>query len=630
MSLTIVVTNAGRAALVNAANTGTAPVTIASCGISATAVVPGAGATALPGEIKRISTLSGDVVADDTIHLIVRDAGADVFTLRSFALYLADGTLFAIYGQAAVILEKSAQSQMLLALDVRFADVAASSLTFGNTNFLNPPATTEQIGVVELATAAELLAGIDTERVPASKTIKDAVFAWLDARFGANNSGIWHPANDGAGSGLDADLLDGQQGSYYSNIPARLGFTPANKAGETFTGLVSAPTFNLTGISNFGIFSSGGNPIINFDVNDYEYFDRGGNSYQWVIGGVARGSLGSDGYWNGAGFRAGGNSAWHAGNDGAGSGLDADMVDGRHASDFMILAGDETVSGRKTLKANRTGNFGMSTGTGGLGEVEVQGNGVGAAMMTFHRPGSFAAYFGLDMDNAWRVGGWSMGAQTFRLWHEGNDGSGSGLDADLLDGQDSSFFTNIPARLGYEPARRSGDVFYGDITTYRTGATNTGVIFLGSGTGKYLYFDGGSYQMPGAEMFLNSGRVWHSNNDGSGSGLDADLLDGYHASSFDPIVAINLSSNGYIAFASGRKETWGTLTIGQDQYATYNLPVGHSSWVHPTFGLSSQGGNTQIQQNTGITSINGAPPSSITFWNADDRVVTIWVRTIGV
>ncbi len=26
---------------------------------------------------------------------------------------------------------------------------------------------------------------------------------------------IWHAANDGATSGLDADLLDGQQGSYY-------------------------------------------------------------------------------------------------------------------------------------------------------------------------------------------------------------------------------------------------------------------------------------------------------------------------------------------------------------------------------------------------------------------------------
>lgn len=44
---------------------------------------------------------------------------------------------------------------------------------------------------------------------------------------------------DGAGSNLDADLLDGQQGSYYTNIVARLGYTPANKAGDTFTGAVT-------------------------------------------------------------------------------------------------------------------------------------------------------------------------------------------------------------------------------------------------------------------------------------------------------------------------------------------------------------------------------------------------------
>lgn len=44
---------------------------------------------------------------------------------------------------------------------------------------------------------------------------------------------------DGAGSGVDADLLDGQQGSYYTAIAARLGYTPANKAGDSFTGNVS-------------------------------------------------------------------------------------------------------------------------------------------------------------------------------------------------------------------------------------------------------------------------------------------------------------------------------------------------------------------------------------------------------
>lgn len=39
---------------------------------------------------------------------------------------------------------------------------------------------------------------------------------------------------DGARSGLDADLLDGQSSAYYTNIIARLGFTPAN-AGISIT-----------------------------------------------------------------------------------------------------------------------------------------------------------------------------------------------------------------------------------------------------------------------------------------------------------------------------------------------------------------------------------------------------------
>jgi hypothetical protein len=93
MGLTAIVTNAGRAALVNAANTGTRAVTIARVGLTGSAVTPEAGATVLPGQFKTIATLSGDVVADDTIHLIVRDESADVFTVRSLALYLDDGTL---------------------------------------------------------------------------------------------------------------------------------------------------------------------------------------------------------------------------------------------------------------------------------------------------------------------------------------------------------------------------------------------------------------------------------------------------------------------------------------------------------------------------------------------------------
>lgn len=97
--------------------------------------------------------------------------------------------------------------------------------------------------------------------------------------------------------------------------------------------------------------------------------------------------------------------------------------------------------GQNVFVGGVTGNNGMATATGGLGEIEVRGNGTGAAIMSFHRPGVFATYVGLAIDNSFRIGGWSLGANSYRIWHEGIDGAGSGLDADLLDGLDSSSAT---------------------------------------------------------------------------------------------------------------------------------------------------------------------------------------------
>ena len=50
-----------------------------------------------------------------------------------------------------------------------------------------------------------------------------------------NGQAIWNAGNDGAGSGLDADLLDGQQGSYYlsaSNLNA--GTVPVARLSGTY------------------------------------------------------------------------------------------------------------------------------------------------------------------------------------------------------------------------------------------------------------------------------------------------------------------------------------------------------------------------------------------------------------
>jgi microcystin-dependent protein len=162
--LQIITTKAGRAALVNAEHNGTAPLTIAEIGITAAVFTADGDMTALPGEIKRIRTISGEVVAADTMHVTIRDDGSDTYTVRGIGYWLSNGVLLGVYSQPEPILQKSTQSMMLLAADTVFTTLSATSLTFGDANFTNPPASTERQGVIELATIGETQTGTDAVR----------------------------------------------------------------------------------------------------------------------------------------------------------------------------------------------------------------------------------------------------------------------------------------------------------------------------------------------------------------------------------------------------------------------------------------------------------------------------------
>ena len=109
---------------------------------------------------------------------------------------------------------------------------------------------------------------------------------------------------------------------------------------------------------------------------------------------------------------------------------DAGTVDGLNAAQFVRSDAADTASGRISFLGNDTNNQDtIATSTGSLGGIEIYNNGSAKdAFMAFHAGGDFACYFGLDAGtNKLSVGGWSMGAASYEIYHAGNKPSLSTL-----------------------------------------------------------------------------------------------------------------------------------------------------------------------------------------------------------
>jgi hypothetical protein len=187
---------------------------------------------------------------------------------------------------------------------------------------------------------------------------------------------VWDKTNDGTGSGLDADLLDGQSGSYYQNagnlnagtIPSgRLSASDLLTLIKTVDGtgsgldsdyvrglglaIGSEATVNVNTLANVvkgvtdannitgnGVFFNTSTPTpSNFPTNNYysgiQFYIAYNSTYKIQL---VYASTGSTGNWyvrgQIGGSWGGWRKLWNAGNDGSGSGLDADLLDGQHGS----------------------------------------------------------------------------------------------------------------------------------------------------------------------------------------------------------------------------------------------------------------------------------------------------------
>ncbi len=466
----------------------------------------------------------------------------------------------------------------------------------------------------------------------------------------------WHAGNDGAGSGLDADILDGQQGSYYldynnfTNVPVGSGGTDADTVdglhassfvrsdqSDTMSGTLTVTALDAGGkTNNRGVVA--GNIKVGY-LALYNSIDINDSTSLLYLNPTAAAGVNFN-YNNTGSVTVGSalNTVWHAGNDGSGSGLDADTCDGQHLGTSANVTHENIYSGawfrnnsagEGLYNQNTTKNF-YSAGINywhidsGAGLVfydqynASQGGSTGRKGYVYFDSSGFGL---LSNDGSWAyrhnntyadIYGTIRHEGTNTVWHAGNDGSGSGLDADTLDGLHASSFlrdnaVNIITTSADEKIRLSGSA--NPYIRFQNGTTNTAYLqsgasniylwhsILGEGiridTNGLKYYDG-SYQT-----------IWHTGNDGSGSGLDADTVDGIQASSFLRSDADDTATGKYL--------------FGSAIYTGSSAKIQVNGFMRICDIYMHQGGTGPASESTGIPlgNVSGALQwNSNTIWHA--------------
>jgi len=258
-------------------------------------------------------------------------------------------------------------------------------------------------------------------------------YCYLRGVWGGTYTGwatMWNSSNDGSGSGLDADTLDGLQGSDYvktSDIGSISVSSATNIDGISFR---NGNSTNVTSPDNVTVNGTGYiNSISLYGQGDGALYSQA-YSTSWVhqiYGDYRTGNISLRGKNNGTwqSWR----TVWNSGNDGSGSGLDADTLDGIQGASFLRSDTSDTFTG--TLSITGSINNSSTGGSSGaiLGNLQV---GYGAYYNSISAQSDNSLHLNYNSS-----GGVYIGSSN-AVWHAGNDGSGSGLDADTLDGVQGS------------------------------------------------------------------------------------------------------------------------------------------------------------------------------------------------
>ncbi|EHK9838109.1 tail fiber protein [Escherichia coli] len=173
--LLFTMTDAGRQELVNTNKTGTNKVELVSVGLGSRYYVTSTSQTNITNEIKRLTTIGGKVVSPDTIHVTAKDDSKDEYVVHTIGLYTNKGTLFAVYSQEQAIINKASSTIALISSDIAIKTLDTKNITFGDIEFINPPATETVVGVARFANEQEIDAGTDDSLAVSAKRLKQAI-----------------------------------------------------------------------------------------------------------------------------------------------------------------------------------------------------------------------------------------------------------------------------------------------------------------------------------------------------------------------------------------------------------------------------------------------------------------------
>lgn len=217
------------------------------------------------------------------------------------------------------------------------------------------------------------------------------------------------------------------------------------------------------------------------------------------------------------------------------------------------------------------------------------------------------------------------------VWNAGNDGAGSGLDADLLDGFGWTSGQEVSFGRGRFLTPNAGTT--GGIQLLANPSHGAAILQFTNSAANAQY----GFISVSSDSILryNNAQVWTSSNQGSGSGLDADTVDGYHASNFSVVSSSNyVAQGGSRIFADGFKECWGNVSLGKDTSSYWLFPITFDSWVHPTVTVTVADNNNDQKENPGLVGIRYSPttgkPIGVNLYNTENFVITFYILIRGV